>query len=286
MTHHRRLRVAHAQRARRAVGPRHRPASPRSSTPAGTRASLKWRVLPRNPSTMAQSVTYIDTSHRPAQLRLQRHAGLHLHRRPQGRDHRPHRRRGQGLPARARLRGRASSSSPPATSASWRDQRGGRRGAVPDADVGVRAIIALCLVTFRSVAATLCIVIPLGLVSILAYALMACSRSASRSRPCRWSRSASASASTTASTSSAASRANGRSGQSLAGGLPRHADITGNGVVFTGITLAVGVGTWIFSPLKFQADMGILLTFMFLVNMLGAIILLCLTGAPSSTRRA
>lgn len=50
--------------------------------------------------------------------------------------------------------------------------------------------------------------------------------------------------------------------------------ITGVGVVFTGITLAIGVATWIFSPLKFQADMGVLLTFMFLVNMLGAILLL------------
>jgi predicted RND superfamily exporter protein len=50
--------------------------------------------------------------------------------------------------------------------------------------------------------------------------------------------------------------------------------ITGAGVIFTGITLAIGVVTWIFSPLKFQADMGILLTFMFLVNMLGAILLL------------
>ena len=50
--------------------------------------------------------------------------------------------------------------------------------------------------------------------------------------------------------------------------------ITGNGVVFTGVTLAIGVGTWIFSPLKFQADMGILLTFMFIVNMLSAIVLL------------
>jgi predicted RND superfamily exporter protein len=32
--------------------------------------------------------------------------------------------------------------------------------------------------------------------------------------------------------------------------------------------------TWVFSPLKFQADIGIMLTFMFLVNMLAAIILL------------
>ena len=49
---------------------------------------------------------------------------------------------------------------------------------------------------------------------------------------------------------------------------------SGFSIIFTGITLAVGVITWIFSPLKFQADMGILLTFMFLLNMLGAIFLL------------
>jgi hypothetical protein len=49
---------------------------------------------------------------------------------------------------------------------------------------------------------------------------------------------------------------------------------TGKAVAFTGLTLAIGVGTWVFSPIKFQADMGILLTFMFLLNMLGALILL------------
>ena len=49
---------------------------------------------------------------------------------------------------------------------------------------------------------------------------------------------------------------------------------TGKAVVFTGFTLAIGVGTWVFSPIKFQADMGILLTFMFLWNMVGAIWLL------------
>ena len=48
----------------------------------------------------------------------------------------------------------------------------------------------------------------------------------------------------------------------------------GTSVMFTGSALAVGVGTWAFSALKFQADMGILLAFMFLVNMLGAILLL------------
>jgi uncharacterized protein len=42
----------------------------------------------------------------------------------------------------------------------------------------------------------------------------------------------------------------------------------------TGATLSVVVTTWMFSPLKFQADMGILLTFIFLLNMLGALALL------------
>jgi len=49
---------------------------------------------------------------------------------------------------------------------------------------------------------------------------------------------------------------------------------TGKAVAFTGVTLAIGVATWAWSPIKFQADMGIMLTFMFLWNMLGAVVLL------------
>ncbi len=49
---------------------------------------------------------------------------------------------------------------------------------------------------------------------------------------------------------------------------------TGRAVSFTGLTLAIGVGTWMWSPIKFQADMGILLTFMFVWNMIGALVLL------------
>ncbi|WP_412970817.1 efflux RND transporter permease subunit [Glaciecola sp. MF2-115] len=49
---------------------------------------------------------------------------------------------------------------------------------------------------------------------------------------------------------------------------------TGKAVAFTGITLAIGVATWVFSPIKFQADMGLLLTFMFLLNMVGALTLI------------
>jgi predicted RND superfamily exporter protein len=49
---------------------------------------------------------------------------------------------------------------------------------------------------------------------------------------------------------------------------------TGSAVIFTAITLAVGVSTWSFSDLKFQADMGLLLTFMFMINMVMAVTML------------
>jgi predicted RND superfamily exporter protein len=49
---------------------------------------------------------------------------------------------------------------------------------------------------------------------------------------------------------------------------------TGRIVALVGFTLAAGVSLWAFSPIKFQADMGILLTFMFLWNMLGALVLI------------
>ena len=48
----------------------------------------------------------------------------------------------------------------------------------------------------------------------------------------------------------------------------------GTATIFTAITLAVGVATWSFSALKFQADMGKLLAFMFMVNMVMAMTVL------------
>ena len=48
----------------------------------------------------------------------------------------------------------------------------------------------------------------------------------------------------------------------------------GTAAVFTALTMSIGVCTWAFAPLKFQADMGVLLAFMFLVNVFGAIFLL------------
>jgi len=64
-----------------------------------------------------------------------------------------------------------------------------------------------------------------------------------------------------------------RHGMSLADAYRNAVASTGRVVGLVGITLAAGVVTWFWSPIKFQADMGILLTFMFLVNMLGALIL-------------
>lgn len=49
---------------------------------------------------------------------------------------------------------------------------------------------------------------------------------------------------------------------------------TGKAVVFTGVALGLGVSTWLFSKLQFQADMGIMLVYMFTANMFGAILVL------------
>jgi predicted RND superfamily exporter protein len=65
-----------------------------------------------------------------------------------------------------------------------------------------------------------------------------------------------------------------RRGASLSDAYYEALQFTGKVVMLTGLTLAFGVATWAWSPIKFQADMGILLAFMFIWNMLGALILL------------
>ena len=81
-----------------------------------------------------------------------------------------------------------------------------------------------------------------------------------------------------------------RRGQSLADAYRRAVAFTGKVVGLVGITLAAGVITWVWSPIKFQADMGILLTFMFIWNMVGALVLIpalshFLLRAPPSGNR-
>lgn len=65
-----------------------------------------------------------------------------------------------------------------------------------------------------------------------------------------------------------------RGGDSLAEAYQHALRFTGRVVVLTGITLAVAVAAWAFSSIKFQADMGVLLAFMFLWNMVGALVAL------------
>lgn len=135
-------------------------------------------------------------------------------------------------------------------------------------------ISLLCLVTFRSLRATLCIVLPLGLISVLVYALMSLIGIGLK-----------------VATLPVAALAVGigvdygiylfarlrgflDEGRPLAEAWLMTLTSTGSAVLLTGLTLAAGVLTWIVSPLQFQADMGLLLTFVFLGNMAGALVLL------------
>jgi len=80
-----------------------------------------------------------------------------------------------------------------------------------------------------------------------------------------------------------------RAGLPLGQAYRKAVQFTGKVVALVGVTLAAGVVTWAFSPIKFQADMGILLTFMFLWNMVGALVLIPALShflLPSATQRS
>jgi predicted RND superfamily exporter protein len=136
------------------------------------------------------------------------------------------------------------------------------------------AVIALCLLSFRSIRATIVVVLPLYVVSTLAQWLMTV-----------------LDIGLTVSTLPVIALGVGigvdygiyilstMSTQLKAGANVHDAYLAalkerGSAVLITGFTLAIGVSTWFFSDLKFQVDMGVLLTFMFLVNMLAAVIVL------------
>ena len=135
-------------------------------------------------------------------------------------------------------------------------------------------VAVMCLITFRSLAATLCIVLPLVLTSVLGNALMAFMGIGVK-----------------VATLPVIALGVGigvdygiyiysRLESFLRAGLPlqeayyQTLKSTGKAVLFTGLCLAIGVATWIFSAIKFQADMGLMLTFMLLWNMFGALWLL------------
>jgi predicted RND superfamily exporter protein len=136
------------------------------------------------------------------------------------------------------------------------------------------AVIGLCLISFRSIRATLVVVVPLYVVSTLAQWLMTA-----------------LDIGLTVSTLPVIALGVGigvdygiyilstmstklKEGVNVHDAYLEALKERGSAVLITGLTLAIGVSTWFFSDLKFQVDMGILLTFMFLVNMLAAIIIL------------
>ncbi|WP_347252746.1 MMPL family transporter [Dokdonella sp.] len=136
------------------------------------------------------------------------------------------------------------------------------------------AVFLMCLLSFRNPLSALCIVLPLVLVTELGHALMVHLDIGMK-----------------VNTLTVVALGVGigvdygiyifaRMRESLLAGRPlteayfASLKTTGIAIFYTALTLAVGVFTWVFSDLKFQADMGVMLTFMFVVNMLAAIIFL------------
>ena len=135
-------------------------------------------------------------------------------------------------------------------------------------------VVVFLWLSFRSFSGVLCVVLPLSLVSVMAYAVMA-----------------SLGIGLKVATLPVVALAVGigvdygiyvysqladgvNRGHSLEEAFYRTLRQTGKAVVFTGVALGLGVGTWLFSALQFQADMGILLVFMFTANMFGAILVM------------
>ncbi|MFI5357211.1 MAG: RND family transporter [Opitutales bacterium] len=236
--------------------------------------SLKWRVLPRNPQALAQAVSPIETSTgllnsdgsvMPVMIFLADHKAETLR------------------AVTDAVKAFAAANPSPKVRFLLASGNAGVMAATNEVVQSAQrpivlwvfgAVIALCLITFRSIRATLCIVVPLAIVSWLAYALMVYMDIGLK-------------------TSTLPVVALGV-GIGVDYGIYLFARLqaalktsdyfedamfsafkdTGAAILFTGLTLAIGVSMWLFSDLKFQADMGLLLTFMFLVNMLGALILL------------
>ena len=136
------------------------------------------------------------------------------------------------------------------------------------------ALMVMCMLTFRSLRATLCILVPLAIVSVLCEALMPTLGIGLK-----------------VSTLPVIALGVGvgvdygiylynrldvhlKEGMRLERAFRTALDERGTAIVFTAVTMTIGVGTWGLSPLKLQADMGVLLAFMFFLNMVGALFVL------------
>jgi uncharacterized protein len=249
--------------------------------------SLKWRNIPREPNQLTQSTRYIETSTGllnadcnviPVMLFLRDHKAETIHR----------------VVTEVKV-WRALNTPEGATF----NLATGNVGVMAATNEEVEAkeypilgwvfaaVILMCLLTFRSLLGTVLVFLPLALVSVLVYAVMAIVGIGLKVSTLPmvalgagigvdygiylWSR----------------MQQYLDAGASVRESFEKTMKVTGASIIFTGITLALGVVTWVFSPLKFQADIGVMLTFMFFVNMLGAIILLPALAAwmvPRATR--
>ena len=135
------------------------------------------------------------------------------------------------------------------------------------------AVALLCLITFRSWRAVIVALVPLVLTSILAEALMVHLGMGMKVATLPVVALGVGIGVDYAIYLLSTQLAFQRTGMPVAEAYRKALSTTGKVVALVGVTLAAGVITWVWSPIKFQADMGILLTFMFIWNMLGALIL-------------
>ncbi|MES1265670.1 MAG: MMPL family transporter, partial [Variovorax sp.] len=136
------------------------------------------------------------------------------------------------------------------------------------------AVILLCFVTFRSWRAVTCAVLPLVLTSILCETLMVVLGMGVKVATLPVIALGVGIGVDYALYVLSVMLARLKAGDTLSDAYLHALQFTGHVVVLTGLTLALAVGTWAVSPIKFQADMGILLAFMFVWNMVGALVLL------------
>ncbi len=136
------------------------------------------------------------------------------------------------------------------------------------------AVILLAFITFRSWRAVICAVLPLMLTSVLCEALMVALGIGVKVATLPVIALGVGIGVDYALYVVSVTLAEMRRGASLSQAYYKALLFTGKVVVLTGVTLGAAVATWGLSPIKFQADMGILLAFMFIWNMLGALILL------------
>lgn len=160
--------------------------------------------------------------------------------------------------------------------------------AATNAEIRAREIVVIVWVhltllifvwlSFRSIASVICIITPLVLCSLLTYAFMA-----------SWGIGMKAATLPVAAFGvgigvddgiylwGMLSHALGK-GATLREGFRQALRAAGKATTFTSLALIVSVGTWLFSGLQFQADMGLLLLFMFTTNLFGAILLMPALG--------